>query len=30
MTRTTKTALIFILLTIPVGFVLAVSLNGGL
>jgi hypothetical protein len=30
MTRMTKTALIFILLAIPVGFVLAMSMNGGL
>ena len=29
MTRTTKTALVFILLAIPVGFALAISMNGG-
>jgi len=29
MTRTTKTALVFILLAIPMGFALAVSMNGG-
>jgi hypothetical protein len=29
MTRTTKTALVFILLAIPIGFVLAATMNGG-
>jgi hypothetical protein len=29
MSRTTKTALVFILLAIPMGFALAISMNGG-
>jgi hypothetical protein len=29
MTRTTKTALLFILLAVPVGFALASTMNGG-